>query len=77
VFGIDGAKLIVIALVALVVIGPRDLPRALAKLGKTIGNLRRMADRLRYQFDEMIKDTGLDEVQSELRSVRDDLRCDR
>jgi sec-independent protein translocase protein TatB len=77
VFGIDGAKLIVIAAVALVVIGPRDLPRTLAKLGKTIGNLRRVAAQVRSQFDEIIKDTELDEVRNELRSVRDDIRGDR
>ncbi|PSJ56674.1 Sec-independent protein translocase subunit TatA/TatB [Pseudaminobacter soli (ex Li et al. 2025)] len=76
-FGIDGAKLIVIAAVALVVIGPRDLQRTLAKLGKTIGNLRRMAAQVRSQFDELIKDTELDKVRNELRSVRDDIRGDR
>lgn len=76
-FGIDGGKLIVIAVVALVVIGPRDLPSTLAKLGKAVGSLRRMAAQFRSQFDEIIKDTELDEVRNELRSVRDDIRGDR
>lgn len=76
-FGIDGGKLIVIALVALVVIGPRDLPRALAQLGKSVGNLRRLAVQLRSQFDELITDTELDDIRNELRAVRDDIRGDR
>ncbi|WP_378944322.1 Sec-independent protein translocase protein TatB [Mesorhizobium sp. ANAO-SY3R2] len=73
-YGIDGSKLIVIAVVALVVIGPRDIPRTLGKLGKTVGNLRRMAAQFRSQFDEIIKDTEVDEIRKELRAVQEEFK---
>lgn len=73
-FGFDIEKLLVIAVVALVVIGPRDLPAALGKLGKTLAGLRRMTAQYRAQFDEMIKDTEFEDVRKELHAVRNDLR---
>lgn len=73
-FGLDIEKLLVIAVVALVVIGPRDLPNALRKLGQTLAGLRRMSAQYRAQFDEMIKDTEFDEVRKEFHAVRNDLQ---
>lgn len=73
-FGFDVEKLLVIAVVALVVIGPRDLPDTLRKLGKTIAGLRRMATQYRAQFDDMIRETEFDEVRKEFQAARNDLR---
>ncbi len=73
-FGFDIEKLLVIAVVALVVIGPKDLPGALGRLGRTLAGLRRMVNQYRAQFDEMIKDTEFEDVRREFHAVRSDLR---
>ncbi|MBU6164610.1 MAG: Sec-independent protein translocase protein TatB [Alphaproteobacteria bacterium] len=62
-FGIDSSELAVIALVALLVIGPRDLPRALRWVGQYVGKARAMSRHLRTGFDAMMREAELDEMQ--------------
>lgn len=56
--------------VALIVIGPKDLPKALRTVGQVTGKLRRMAGEFRMQFDEAIREAELDEVRKEVDGLR-------
>jgi sec-independent protein translocase protein TatB len=65
VFGIDSTELLVIAVVALVVIGPKDLPRVLYKVGKVVGQARSMARHFRTGLDAMIREAELEDLQKQ------------
>ena len=62
-FGIDSAELIVIALVALVVIGPKDLPRVMRTIGNFVGQARGMARHFRSGLDTMMREAELEEME--------------
>ena len=61
-FDIGWTELIVVAIVAILVVGPKDLPGMLRGFGKTMGNLRRMARDFQRQFDDALKEAELDEI---------------
>ena len=62
---IGWTELFVIAVVAIVVMGPRELTEFMRTIGKTMGQLRRTADEFRKQFDDALKETELDKVKSQ------------
>ena len=62
-FGIESSELAVIALVALLVIGPKDLPRVMRWLGQWIGKGRAMSRHLRTGFDAMMREAEMEEMQ--------------
>jgi sec-independent protein translocase protein TatB len=68
-FDIGWAELMVIAVVAIVVIGPKDLPRALRTVGQWTGKLKRMARDFQSQFTEAIREAELDAVQRDLEAL--------
>src|SRR5918993_97047 len=65
-FGIDSPELLVIAIVALVVIGPKELPNMLRGWGKWMAQMRGMASEFRGHVDEMVRQSELDEVKKQL-----------
>ena len=71
VFGFSLSELIVVIVVALVVIGPKDLPKMLRKLGQYSGKLRRMASDLRAQsgIDDALRTEGLADDIAEIRKL--------
>ena len=64
-FDFDAGKLLVIGVVALIVIGPKELPRVLRQVGQAIGKLRRMAGEFQTQFMDAMKDAELDDLRKE------------
>lgn len=68
-FGIDSPELLVIAVVALVVIGPKELPGMLRSWGKWMAQMRGMAAEFRGHVDEMVRQSELDEVKKQLEST--------
>jgi sec-independent protein translocase protein TatB len=63
-------ELLVIAIVLVVVVGPKDLPRMLRTFGRSTAKLRSMANDFRRQFDEALKEAELDDVKSVIDSTR-------
>jgi len=68
-FGIDSPELLVIAIVALVVIGPKELPNMLRSWGRWMAQARSMASEFRGHVDEMVRQSELDEVKKQLEST--------
>jgi sec-independent protein translocase protein TatB len=62
-FGIDSSEFLLIALVALVVIGPKDLPKAMRVLGYWVGRARGVARQFRSGFDSMVREAELEEME--------------
>jgi sec-independent protein translocase protein TatB len=71
VFGFSFSELIVVVVVALVVMGPKDLPRMLRKVGRWAGQIRRMASDLRAQsgIDDALRSEGLADDIAEIRKL--------
>ncbi|UAL12152.1 Sec-independent protein translocase protein TatB [Caulobacter segnis] len=67
---IGGTELLVIAAVALIVVGPKDLPVLLRKLGQFVARMRGMASEFRASFDEMARQSELDELRREVQAMR-------
>lgn len=72
-FGIDSPELLVIAIVALVVIGPKELPGLLRTWGRWLAQMRGMASEFRGHVDEMIRQTELEDVKKQLTGTSDGL----
>lgn len=70
-FGVSFGEVLLIALVALVVVGPRRLPEILGTLGQWIARLRRMTTQVRQQtgIDDILRTEGVSGGLSELRSI--------
>lgn len=62
-FGIDSSELLVIVIIAVIVIGPKDLPRALYKLGQIVGKAQGMARHFRTGIDAMVREAELEELE--------------
>lgn len=56
-------ELLLCAVVALVVIGPKDLPKAMRVLGHWVGRVRGMARQFRSGFDAMVREAEFEEMQ--------------
>jgi len=63
-------EVIVIGALALIVIGPKDLPIAMRKLGQFIGKMRGMAAEFRASFDELARQSELEELRKEVEALR-------
>lgn len=70
-FDIGWTEMLVIAVVMIVVVGPKELPGMLRTFGKTTAKLRVMAGDFRKQFDEALKEAELDDI----KKVADDVRA--
>ena len=69
-FDIGWTEMLVIAVVMIVVVGPKDLPRMLRTFGRTTAKLRSMAGDFQKQFNEALKEAELDDVKKSVDSLR-------
>ncbi|RUM98697.1 twin-arginine translocase subunit TatB [Pseudaminobacter arsenicus] len=69
-FDIGWTEMLVIAVVMIVVVGPKDLPRMLRTFGKTTAKLRTMAGDFQRQFNDALKEAELDDVKKSVDSLR-------
>lgn len=68
--GIGFTELMLIAVIALVVVGPKDLPLLMRRVGQFTGRMRAMAAEFRSSFDEMARQSELDELRKEVEAMR-------
>ena len=64
------SHILLVLIVALVVVGPKDLPRLMRIAGQWLAKARSMADQFRKSFDEMARQSELDELRAELEALR-------
>ena len=70
-FDMSWGEVMVIGAVALIVIGPKDLPKALRTVGSMTAKVRRMAAEFQGQFNEAMREAELDDVQKQLQGMND------
>ena len=67
---VGGTELVLIAAVALIVVGPKDLPMLMRKVGQFVGRMRAMAGEFRASFDDMARQSELDDLRKEIDAMR-------
>ena len=65
-FGIGSTELMLIAVVALIVIGPRDLPKVLRTVGQVMTKVRAMAREFQGHIEDAAKESGLDDLKKDI-----------
>src|SRR5208337_101683 len=70
-FDFDIGKLMVVAIVALAVIPPKDLPRVMRTVGQVVGKMRRMAAEFQGQFMDAMREADLESVRRELEALNE------
>ena len=69
-FGFGYSEMFVVAVVAIIVIGPKDLPKVLRAFGKTIAKMRGMAREFQGHLDQAMKETGFEDVKKEFDNIK-------
>ena len=64
-FSIGWAELFIVAVVALIVIGPKDLPIAFRKFGQFVGRLRAMGRDFQYAMDQAAEQSGVNDLRAD------------
>jgi sec-independent protein translocase protein TatB len=72
-FEISWSELLVLAVVALIFIGPKDLPIFFNTIGKYAGMVRRQANEFRRHFDDAMREAEMESLRKELDGVREDM----
>jgi sec-independent protein translocase protein TatB len=65
-FDFDAGKLIIIGIVALIVIGPKELPRVLRQVGQAAAKMRRMAAEFRGQFMDAMREADVEDIKADV-----------
>ncbi|AKH42425.1 sec-independent protein translocase protein TatB [Altererythrobacter atlanticus] len=66
-FDIGATELLLIVIVAVIVIGPKDMPLALRTAGRWIGKVRRVSSQFRAGFDAMVREAEMEEMEKKWR----------
>ena len=72
-FDLTSGKLLLLGIVALIVLGPKDFPILLRTIGKYMGIIKRQADEFRAQFDEAMRESELDQLKKDVEGLGQDL----
>lgn len=75
-FDIDAGKLLILGVIALVVLGPKELPRVMRQVGSAIGKMRRMASEFQTQFMDAMKESEMEELKKDMQKMADQARVD-
>jgi len=74
-FDVSWSELLILGLVTLIFVGPKELPRFLGTLGKYAGVVRRQANEFRSVFEQAMREAEMDQIQKEMRDVRDGVKA--
>ena len=67
-FGLS--EFLLIGIIALIVVGPKDLPLMMRRLGQWVGQAKRMANEFRGAFDDIARQAELDELRQEIEDLK-------
>jgi len=66
-------ELLVVGMVALVVVGPKELPTLLRTIGHYVGMAKRQADEFRSQFDDAMRESEFNDLRNEMNEIKSDV----
>lgn len=69
-FDIGWSELLIVGVVAVVAIGPKELPNTMRSLGRGVNKIRRMAGEFQGQFNQALKEANLEDVKKEFDVLR-------
>ncbi len=72
-FGIGTSELLVIVVVALIVVGPKELPALLRTIGRMVGKVKALAAEFQGHLDELARETGVDDVKKKVEEEMEEL----
>ena len=72
-FGLGWGEVVVIGIVALIAIGPKELPTVLRSLGQWMGKIRRMANEFQGQFQEALREAELTDLKKHAEDITSDI----
>lgn len=72
-FDIGAAELLVIIIVAVLVIGPKDMPLAMRTAGRWIGKMRRISSHFRSGIDTMVREAELEDMEKKWKAQNEDI----
>jgi sec-independent protein translocase protein TatB len=75
-FEFDAGKLLIIGIVALIVIGPKELPRVMRQVGQMVGKMRRLAGEFQSQFNAAMREAEFAELKAEAAKLADETKID-
>ncbi|MGH6869240.1 MAG: Sec-independent protein translocase subunit TatA/TatB [Methylocella sp.] len=75
-FDFDAGKFIIIGIVALIVIGPKELPRVMRQAGQAAAKMRRMAAEFRGQFMDAMREAGVDDIRADVAKLAESAKAD-
>ncbi|QAY96974.1 twin-arginine translocase subunit TatB [Methylovirgula ligni] len=75
-FEFDAGKLIIIAIAALIFIGPKDLPRVMRQAGQALAKLRRMGAEFQAQFMTAMNEAGAEDLKADVNKLTESAKID-
>lgn len=69
-FDLGWSELLLVAVLAIVFIGPKDLPRVMRTLGQYVGKMKAMAREFQNSFEDLARETELDELRKQVADLR-------
>lgn len=75
-FDFDASKLIIVGIIALIFIPPKDLPRVLRQAGQMVGKMRRMASEFQGQFMDAMREADMEDLRKEARKLADSTKLE-
>lgn len=72
-FDLTSSKLLILGIVALIVVGPKDLPILLRTIGKYVGMIRRQANEFKSQFDDAMRESELESIKRDVENMGRDV----
>ena len=74
-FDVSWSELLILGVVTLIFVGPKELPRFLNTLGRYLGVVRRQANEFRSVFEQAMREAEMEEIQKEVRAVSDGVKA--
>jgi len=73
-FELDWGKLVIIGIVALIAIGPKELPTVLRTVGQWMGKIRRMASEFQGQFQEALREAEMADLKKQAEDLQSSVK---
>jgi sec-independent protein translocase protein TatB len=75
-FDFDAGKILIVGIVALIFIPPKDLPRVLRQVGQFVGKMKRMAGEFQGQFMDAMREADMADLRREAQKLADSAKVD-